>query len=70
MVCAQVMGNHTAVTVSGMNGQFELNVFKPVLIRNLLHSIRILGDAMWSFEKNLMEGLKADEKRVRTYFPL
>lgn len=66
MVCAQVTGNHTAITVSGMNGQFELNVFKPVLIRNLLHSIRILSDAMRSFEKNLMEGLQADEKRIDT----
>ena len=64
MVCAQVMGNHTAVTVGGMNGQFELNVFKPVIIRNLLHSIRILSDAMRSFERNLVEGLKADEKRI------
>ena len=64
MVSAQVMGNHTAITVAGMNGQFELNVFKPVLIRNLLHSIRILGDGMQSFEKNLMEGLQADEKRI------
>ena len=64
MVCAQVMGNHTAVTVGGMNGQFELNVFKPVIIRNLLHSIRILSDAMRSFETNLVEGLKADEKRI------
>ncbi|KAH0538080.1 hypothetical protein FGG08_005292 [Glutinoglossum americanum] len=64
MVCAQVMGNHTAVTVSGMSGQFELNVFKPVLIRNLLHSIRILSDAMRSFEKNLVVGIEADEKRI------
>jgi fumarate hydratase class II len=66
MVCAQVMGNHTAVTVSGMSGQFELNVFKPVLIRNLLHSIRILSDGMRSFEKNLVAGIQADEKRIST----
>lgn len=66
MICAQVMGNHTAVTISGMNGQFELNVFKPVLIRNLLHSVRILSDGMTSFEKNLVEGIKADEKRINT----
>ncbi|MCJ1453099.1 fumarase fum1 [Mycoblastus sanguinarius] len=66
MVCAQVIGNHTAVTVSGMNGQFELNVFKPVLIRNLLHSIRILSDGMRSFEKNLVVGIEADEKRINT----
>jgi len=63
MVCAQVMGNHVAVTVGGSNGQFEvmkradmtlsdirqLNVFKPLLIRNLLHSIQILADACVSF---------------------
>lgn len=64
MVCAQVMGNHVAATVGGMSGQFELNVFKPLLIRNLLHSIRLLADGMRSFEKNLMVGLKADEKRI------
>ena len=66
MVCAQVMGNHTTITISGMNGQFELNVFKPVMISNLLHSIRILSDGMRSFEKNLMQGLRADEKRIST----
>lgn len=66
MVCAQVIGNHTAVTIGGMNGQFELNVFKPVLIRNLLHSIRILSDGMRSFEKNLVAGLEADEDRIST----
>ncbi|MCJ1256103.1 fumarase fum1 [Lignoscripta atroalba] len=66
MVCAQVMGNHTAITVSGMSGQFELNVFKPVLIRNLLHSVRILSDGMRSFEKNLVVGIQADEKRINT----
>ena len=64
MICTQVMGNHSTITIAGMNGQFELNVFKPVLIRNLLHSIRILSDGMESFEKNLMQGLKADEKRI------
>ncbi|KAI9789137.1 MAG: fumarase fum1 [Candelina submexicana] len=66
MVCTQVTGNHTAVTNSGMNGQFELNVFKPVLIRNLLHSVRILSDGMRSLEKNLVEGIRADEKRINT----
>ncbi|MCJ1247101.1 fumarase fum1 [Trapelia coarctata] len=66
MICAQVMGNHTAVSISGMSGQFELNVFKPVIIRNLLHSIRILSDGMRSFEKNLVEGIQADEKRIST----
>ena len=66
MICAQVMGNHTAITIAGMNGQFELNVFKPVLIKNLLHSIRLLSDGMRSFEKNLMEGLQADEARINS----
>ena len=64
MVCAQVMGNHTAITISGMSGQFELNVFKPVLIRNLLHSLRILSDGMRSFEKHLVVGVEADEARI------
>ena len=64
MICAQVVGNHTAITVAGMNGQFELNVFKPVLIRGLLHSIRILSDGMKSFERNLVVGIEADEDRI------
>ena len=64
MICAQVVGNHTAATVSNMNGQFELNVFKPVIIRNLLHSIRILSDGMRSFERKLVVGIEADEERI------
>lgn len=64
MVCAQVMGNHVATTIGGMNGQFELNVYKPLIIRNLLHSIRILSDGMRSFEKNLVVGLKANEEKI------
>ncbi|KAI4190596.1 MAG: hypothetical protein L6R41_000689 [Letrouitia leprolyta] len=64
MICTQVMGNHSTITIANMNGQFELNVFKPVLIKNLLHSIRLLSDGMRSFEVNLMEGLKADETRI------
>ncbi|KAL2830239.1 L-Aspartase-like protein [Aspergillus cavernicola] len=66
MVCSQVMGNHVAATIGGMNGQFELNVFKPLLIRNLLHSVRILADGMKSFEKNLIVGLEANEPRIST----
>lgn len=64
MVCAQVMGNHVATTIGGMNGQFELNVYKPLMIRNLLHSSRILADGMRSFEKNLVEGLQANEEKI------
>ena len=64
MVCAQVMGNHVAVTVGGMGGQFELNVFKPLLVRNLLHSVRLLRDGMESFERHLVRGIEADEERI------
>jgi len=51
MVCCQVMGNHVAVTVGGSNGHFELNVFRPMIIRNVLHSIRLISDACNSFAK-------------------
>ena len=53
MVCTQVMGNHVAITVAGSQGNFELNVFKPVLIYNLLQSIRLIGDAAVSFARAL-----------------
>lgn len=64
MVCAQVMGNHVAATIGGSNGHFELNVFKPMLIRNLLHSARLLGDASDSFTENCIAGVKANERRI------
>lgn len=64
MVCMQVTGNHIATTLGGMNGQFELNVYKPLIIRNVLHSVRILSDAMRSFEKNLVVGLQANEEKI------
>ncbi|KAF2655794.1 fumarate hydratase [Lophiostoma macrostomum CBS 122681] len=64
MVCTQVFGNHAATTFAGSQGNFELNVFKPVMIRNLLHSSRILADGISSFEKNMVEGIQADEKRI------
>ena len=54
----QVMGNHVAATVGGSNGHFELNVFKPMLIRNLLHSTRLLGDACASFTDNCVVGIE------------
>ena len=64
MVCAQVMGNNTTITIAGASGHFELNVFKPVLIRNLLHSISILSDAVTSFNINCVAGIIPDEKRI------
>ncbi len=64
MVCAQVMGNHTAVTIAGSNGHFELNVFKPVIIYNVLQSIRLLSDGMNSFNERCAAGIEADETRI------
>lgn len=58
MVCAQVIGNDTAITVGGMNGHFELNVFKPVMIYNLLNSARLIGDACDSFNKHCAVGIQ------------
>ncbi|MGH1481577.1 MAG: class II fumarate hydratase [Geminicoccales bacterium] len=64
MLCAQVMGNNTAVTVAGSNGHFELNVFKPVMIHNVLQSIRLLGDGAVSFTDNCIAGLEANTDRI------
>ncbi len=65
MVCAQVMGNHVAVTIAGSNGHFELNVFKPVIIYNVLQSIRLLADASKSLTDNCVSGIKANEARIK-----
>lgn len=64
MVCAQVMGNHTTVTIAGSNGHFELNVFKPVIIYNVLQSIRLLADASVSFTDNCVVGIEANRERI------
>jgi fumarate hydratase, class II len=64
MVCCQVFGNHTAITVAGSQGHFELNVYKPVLAYNMLHSIQLLSDVVRSFTSNCVEGIRADEKRI------
>ncbi|KAK3721814.1 fumarase fum1 [Vermiconidia calcicola] len=64
MICCQIFGNQAAVTFAGSQGNFELNVFKPVIIRNLLHSTRLLYDGMNSFRKFLVEGLEPDENRI------
>ncbi|KAJ3987549.1 fumarate hydratase [Lentinula detonsa] len=64
MVAAQVMGNQTTVSVAGASGQFELNVFKPVIIKNVLQSIRLLADGSRSFTKNCIVGIQANEKRI------
>lgn len=64
MVCAQVMGNHTAITVGGFQGQFELNVFKPVMVANLLDSARLLGDASASFAQRCVVGIEPNLERI------
>jgi fumarate hydratase class II len=64
MLCAQVMGNHVAVTIGGSNGHFELNVFKPVIIYNVLQSIRLIADGCNSFTENCVVGIEANEARI------
>jgi fumarate hydratase class II len=65
MVCCQVFGNHTAITVAGSQGHFELNVYKPVLAYCMMHSIQLLGDASRSFTEHCVEGIRANEARIR-----
>jgi fumarate hydratase class II len=65
MVCCQVFGNHTAITVAGSQGHFELNVYKPVLAYCMMHSIRLLADVARSFTEHCVKGIRADEKRIR-----
>src|SRR5450432_1550398 len=65
MVCCQVFGNHTAITVAGSQGHFELNVYKPVLAYCMMHSIQLMADVSRSFTEHCIEGIRADEKRIR-----
>ncbi|MEQ8715765.1 MAG: class II fumarate hydratase, partial [Cyclobacteriaceae bacterium] len=65
MVCAQVVGNDVAVSLGGMNGHFELNVFKPVMIYNLLTSARLIGDACQSFNDNCAVGIEPNSPVIK-----
>lgn len=65
MVAAQVMGNHVAVTIGGSNGHFELNVFKPVMVANVLQSVRLLGDSAKCFTENCVDGIVANEDNIK-----
>ena len=67
MVCCQVMGNHAAITIGGSQGNFELNVFKPMMIHNLLHSIRLLSDACVSFGERCIDGLEANKENIQNH---
>ena len=64
MVCTQVMGNHVTVSIAGSNGHFELNVFKPVIIYNVLQSIRLIADSAVSFTDNCVVGIEANKERI------
>jgi fumarate hydratase class II len=64
MVCCQIMGNHTAISIGGSQGNFELNVFKPMIIHNLLHSVRLVSDTCRSFADRCVIGLIANEGKI------
>jgi fumarate hydratase class II len=67
MVCCQVMGNHTAITIGGSQGNFELNVYKPMMIHNLLHSVQLLTDSCRTFRTKCVEGLQANEDTISSH---
>jgi len=64
-VCARVFGNQTTIAVAGSQGHFELNVYKPVLAYCMMHSIQLMSDVTRSFTEHCIEGIRADEKRIR-----
>ncbi len=64
MVCCQVFGNHTAITVAGSQGHFELNVYKPVMAHCMMQSIQLIADVARSFTEHCIDGIRADEKRI------
>ena len=65
MLCAQVMGNDVAISIGGASGNFELNVYKPLLIHNFLQSCRLLSDGMNSFREHCIEGTTANDARIQ-----
>ena len=67
MVCVKVIGNHNGITMAGSHGHFELNVFKPLIIHNILQSIHIMADSAKSFSNYCVKGLKADKKRIKEH---
>jgi fumarate hydratase class II len=67
MIAVQVMGNDTAIGIAGSQGNFELNVFKPVMIHNLLHSIRLFVDALPLFKKYLIDGMQPNKEKIKEY---
>ena len=66
MVCVKVIGNHNGITMAGSHGHFELNVFKPLIIHNILQSIEIMSDSAKTFALYCVRGIKADKKRIKS----
>ncbi len=66
MVCVKVIGNHNGITMAGSHGHFELNVFKPLIIHNILQSIEIMADSSKTFALYCVKGIKADKKRIKS----
>jgi fumarate hydratase class II len=64
MVCAQVIGNDVAITFGGAQGHYELNVFKPMMARNILESAQLIGDACESFSAHCVEGIEPNHERI------
>ena len=67
MVCAQVIGNHSGITIAGTHGHFELNVFKPMMAHNILQSIDLISDSTKNFAIYCVKGIKADKKRIQNH---
>ena len=65
MVCVKVIGNHNGITMAGSHGHFELNVFKPLIIHNILQSIEIMSDSSKTFAIYCVKGIKANKKRIK-----
>ena len=65
MVCVKVIGNHTGITIAGSQGQFELNVFKPLIAHNILQSIDLISDSSKNFAKYCVKGIKANKEKIK-----
>jgi fumarate hydratase class II len=64
MLCCQVFGNDVAINIGGASGNFELNVFKPMIVHNFLQSVRLLADGMKSFDEHCARGIEANRERI------
>ena len=67
MVCVKIIGNHNGITIAGSHGHFELNVFKPLIIYNILQSISIMSDSTKSFANYCVSGIKADRNKINEF---